>query len=146
MGVRLAPSHCAVHVNRFGGDNGKFGNDQNRSGQRNGNGNGHRAGGGFKYRNEVQCTACKTFGHSIGDNVCRICAQVSFVNTYISKEPDSAKKNASAFEMANNKKRISKVRETFPEAFFDNMTDDEEQFTLCKLARAWQPDTDSDSD
>jgi hypothetical protein len=133
------------HVNRFGGDNGSYGSDQNRN--NNGNRNGNRnSGGSFKYRNEVQCTACKTFGHSIGDNVCRICAQVSFVNSYIDKEPDNAKKNASAFEMANNKKRINKVRETFPEAFFDNMTDEEEQFTLCKLARAWQPDTESESD
>ena len=127
-----------LHVNRFGGDTGKHGSDQNRNGNRNGSGN-------FKFRNEVQCTACKTFGHSIGDNVCRICAQVSFVNSYIDKEPDNAKKNASAFEMANNRKRSNKVREAFPEAFFDNMTDEEEQFTLCKLARAWQPDTESES-
>jgi hypothetical protein len=43
--------------------------------------------------------------------------------------------------MANTKKRINKVRETFPDSFFDGMTEEEEQFTLCKLARAWQPDT-----
>jgi hypothetical protein len=128
------------HINRFGGDTGKYGSDQTRHG----NGN-HKSGGNFKYRNEVQCNACKTFGHSIGNNVCQICTQVSFVNSYIDKEPDNAKKNASAFEMANNKKRINKVRETFPGAFFDNMTEEEEQFTLCKLVRAWQPDTESES-
>jgi hypothetical protein len=59
---------------------------------------------------------------------------------------DNAKKNASAFEMANNKKRISKVKETFPEAFTDNMTEEEQQFTLCKLARVWQQDSDSDAE
>jgi hypothetical protein len=53
------------HINRFGGDTGKYGSDQNR------NGNGNRnSGGNFKYRNEVQCNACKTYEHSIGDNVC----------------------------------------------------------------------------
>jgi hypothetical protein len=36
--------------------------------------------------------------------------------------------------MANNNKRINKVRETFPDAFFDDMTDEEQQFTPCKLA------------
>jgi hypothetical protein len=48
--------------------------------------------------------------------------------------------------MANNKKRISKVKETFPEAFTDNMTEGEQQFTLGKLARVWQQDLDSDSE
>jgi hypothetical protein len=53
------------HINRFGGGTGKYGSDQNR------NGNGNRnSGGNFKYRNEVQCNACKTYEHSIGDNVC----------------------------------------------------------------------------
>ena len=130
-------------INRFGGSGDA--NNQNRNSDRNSDRNsGSRAP--FKYRNEIQCTACKTFGHSIGDNVCRICAQVSFVNTYISTEPDNAKKNARAFEMANNKKRINKVKETFPEAFTDNMTEEEQQFTLCKLARVWQQDSDSDAE
>jgi hypothetical protein len=92
------------HINWFGGKTGKYGSDQNR------NGNGNRSSSGnFKYRNQVQYNACKTFGHSIGNSVCRICAQVSFVNSYINKEPDNTKKNASASEMANNKKRINKV-------------------------------------
>jgi hypothetical protein len=65
-------------INSFGGDTGKYGSDQNR----NGNGN-CNSGGNVKYRNEVQCNTCKTFGRSIGDNVCRICAQLSFVNSYI---------------------------------------------------------------
>jgi hypothetical protein len=62
------------HINRFGG-----GGDRNTDNHQNRN-SGSRAP--FKYKNEIQCTSCKTFGHSIGDNVCRICAQVSFVNTY----------------------------------------------------------------
>jgi hypothetical protein len=126
------------HTNRFGG-----------GGDRNPDNNQHRNSGNkapFKYKNEIQCTACKSFGHSTGDNVCCICAQVSFVNNYIAKEPDNAKKNASAFEMANNKKNINKVKETFPEAFTDNMTEEEQQFTLCKLARVWQQDLDSDAE
>jgi hypothetical protein len=93
----------------------------------------------YMYRNEVQCNARQTFGRSIGDNVCQICAQVSFANSFIDKEPGNAKKNSSAFEMINNKKRINKVRETFPNAFFNNMTDEEEQFTLCKLTRNRNP-------
>jgi hypothetical protein len=126
------------HINRFGG-----GGDRNTDSNQNRNSSSQTP---FKYKNEIQCTACKTFGHSIGDNVCHICAQVSFVNIYTAKEPDNAKKNASAFKMANNKKRISKVKETFPEAFIDNMTEEERQFTLCKLARVWQQDLDSDAE
>jgi hypothetical protein len=126
------------HINRFGG-----GGDRNTDNNQNRNSGTSRAP--FKYKNEIQCTACKTFGHSIGDNVCRICP--SQLRQHVYREgTDNAKKNASAFEMANNKKRISKVKETFPEAFTDNMREEEQQFTLCKLARVWQQDSDSDSD
>jgi hypothetical protein len=48
--------------------------------------------------------------------------------------------------MANKKKRISKVKETFPEAFTDNMIEEEQQFTLCKLAGVWQQDSDLDAE
>jgi hypothetical protein len=68
-------------------------------------------------------------------SVCSFNRMAHTANTYIAKVADNAKKNASAFEMANNKKRISKVKETFPEAFTDNMIEEEQQFTLCKFAR-----------
>jgi hypothetical protein len=80
-------------INRFGEGSGKFGNS-NGNGNGNGNRNGQRSP--CKYRNEVRCEACKTFGHCIGDNVCRIAAQVHHVSAYKEKAPDNAKKNASA--------------------------------------------------
>jgi hypothetical protein len=55
------------------------------------------------------------------------------------------KENASALEMANNKNCINKVRETFQEAFFGNMMDEEKQFTLCKLDHTWQPNRELES-
>jgi hypothetical protein len=128
-------------INRFGEGSGKFGtNNSNQNG--NGNRNGQRSP--FKYRNEVQCEACKTYGHCIGDNVCRIAAQVHHVNAYKDKAPDNAKKNASAFATANNKAKINLVKTNFPDTFHEDMTEEEEEYTICQMARMMQPDSDTE--
>ena len=128
-------------INRFGEGSGKFGNS-NGNGNGNSNRNGQRSP--FKYRNEVQCEACKTFGHCIGDNVCRIAAQVHHVNAYKEKAPDNAKKNASAFATANNKATIKLVKTNFPDTFHNGMTEEEEDYTICQMARMMQPDSDTE--
>jgi hypothetical protein len=117
-------------INKSGDGGGKFG------GNGNGNGNSNRNGQHtpFKYRNEVQCEACKTFGHCIGNNVCQIAAQVHLVNAYKEKAPNNAKKNALAFAMANNKAKI-----IFRGTFHDGMTEEEEEYAICQMARMMQP-------
>jgi hypothetical protein len=100
-------------INRFGEGSGESGNNNcNGNGNGNGNRNGQRSP--FKYRNKVQCEACKTFGHCIGDNVCRIAVQVHHVNAYKEKAPDNVKKYASVFATANNKATIKLVKTNFP--------------------------------
>jgi hypothetical protein len=96
----------------------------------------------FKYRNKVQCEACKTSGHCIGNNVCRIAAQVHHVSAYTEKAPDNAKKNASAFAMTNNKATIKLVKANFPDTFHDGITEEEEDYTIYQMARMMQPDSD----
>lgn len=66
----------------------------------------------FKYRREVQCRVCKTFGHDIDDEgtTCRFGAQCFNCIQYFENNGDEAKKNASAYTAANNKKTISMLQ------------------------------------
>ena len=124
MSIPLQPQ-----INRFSSNgNGGNGRDPNRQ--------------PFQYRNPVQCKACKTFGHCIGDNVCRFSAQCLFATEYNDKEPAEAKANATAFATANNKNKISKVKLLHPTAFNPDMSLEEEEYTLCMIARVMQEKDD----
>ena len=66
----------------------------------------------FKYRREVQCRVCKTFGHDIDDEgtTCRFGAQCFNCIQFFDNNGDEAKKNAVAYTAANNKKTISMLK------------------------------------
>jgi hypothetical protein len=127
-------------INKFGDGGRNFGGNGNVSGNSNRNGQCSP----FKYRNEVQCEACKIFVHCIGLNVCQIAAQVHHVNAYKEKAPDNAKKDASAFATANNKAKINLVKTNFPDTFHDGLTKEEEEYTICQMARMVQPGSDTE--
>ncbi len=87
-----------------------------------------------QYKNPVQCTSCKLFGHCIETQVCRFSAQLMFAKTYIEAHADRAKTNAEAYNAANNKNKVNKIYKQFPEKFDDYMTDEERENTRYELA------------
>ena len=86
----------------------------------------------FQYRIQKQCSACKVWGHDIDEQVCRICAQVKFCNEYIMNHPEKANKNATAFALAHNRTKVSRVRQALGEQY--DYEDDED--TIMSFARA----------
>jgi hypothetical protein len=94
----------------------------------------------FKYKNEVQCTARKMFGHDIKLNVCRFCAQYHHTSRYANKFPDETLKNASAFASAQDKTKVNKAKVSFPNLFHPDMTEDDEMDALAHIAMVMYPD------
>ena len=88
----------------------------------------------FQHKVQKQCTACRVWGHDIDEQVCRICAQVTFCNEYIQTNPEKAHKNATAFALAHNRTRVAKVRQALGDIYPTNQEDDEE--TIMSFARA----------
>jgi hypothetical protein len=98
----------------------------------------------FQYRNEVQCTACKMFGHDIKLNVCRFCAQYHHTSRYAEKFPEETLKNASAFASAQDKAKVNKAKVSFPNLFHPDMTEDDEMDALAHIAMVMYPDKQED--
>jgi hypothetical protein len=94
----------------------------------------------FQYKNEVQFTACKTFGHDIKINVCRFCAQYHHSSKYASKFPEETLKNASAFASAQDKAKVTKAKISFPNIFHPDMTESDEMDALAHIAKAMYPE------
>jgi hypothetical protein len=76
-------------------------------------------------KNPVQCTSCKLFGHCIETQVCRFSAQLMYAKAYIEAHADRAKTNAESYNAANNKNKVNKIYQQFPETFDEYMTDKE---------------------
>ena len=57
----------------------------------------------------VQCPACQCGGHQIGDQVCRIGAQVHHIEAYKEKHPQEFRQNAMRYKTMNVPKIISKL-------------------------------------
>ena len=83
----------------------------------------------FKYKNEVQCTACKMFGHDIKMNVCRFGAQYHHTFKFANKFPDETHKNASAFASAQDKAKVTKAKSSFPKL----------STQICPKMTKWMP-------
>jgi hypothetical protein len=98
----------------------------------------------FKYKNEIQCTACKTFGHDIKLNVCRFSAQHHHAMKFATKFPEETIKNASAYASAQDKAKVTKAKATFPNLFHPDMTEDDEMDALAHIAMMMYPDRQED--
>jgi hypothetical protein len=98
----------------------------------------------FRYKNEVQCTACKMFGHDIKLNVCRFCAQYHHTSRYATKFPEETLKNASAFASAQDKAKVNKAKVSFPNLFHPDMTEEDEMDALAHIAMVMYPDKQED--
>lgn len=102
-----------------------------------------------KSENKKQCPACKTYGHAIGDDICRITAQTYFINKYMDAHPATYEQNAINHNNVNNKKRISQAIAQLPEAFNEYQTPEEQTRLLSKMATMLHqplPSDTSDSD
>jgi hypothetical protein len=109
----------------------------NKFGQPRNEGSNDRENGGRRrpqYKNPVQCNSCKLFGHGIDTQVCRFTAQLMYANEYIATHADCAKSNAEAYNAANNKNKVNKIYQQFPEKFDDYMTEEERETTRYELA------------
>jgi hypothetical protein len=99
----------------------------------------------FKYKNKVQCSACKMFGHDIKLNVCQFCAQFHHSTKYSQKHPDETLKNASAFALAQDKAKVNKAKAAFPKLFHPDMSESDEMDALAQIALVMYPNDDKDT-
>jgi hypothetical protein len=96
-----------------------------------------------QYKNPVQCASCRLFGHCIDTQVCRFSAQLMYANEYIDANKEKAKTNAEAYKAANNKTKVNKIYQQFPEKFDESMTEEEREYTRYELASTfYNQDTD----
>ena len=63
----------------------------------------------FQYRRQVQCRVCRTFGHDTDEDICRIGAQVQHILNFQTQDPGAMDKNATAYNLANNRSTIKMV-------------------------------------
>ena len=87
-----------------------------KDGKDNGKDNTRRNNFKFKYRREVQCSCCHAYGHDIDEDVCRIGAQTFHSHQFWVNYADKAKKNATAYSMANNRNQVKNTRQVMPDA------------------------------
>jgi hypothetical protein len=120
----------------------------NKFGQPRKEGSNERDGGRrqHQYKNPVQCASCKLFGHCIDTQVCRFSAQIIYAQEYIAKNADKAKSNAEAYNAANNKTKVNKIYQQFPEKFDDFMTEEERENTRYELASTFFNQTHDNTD
>ena len=97
-------------------------------------------------KNPVQCTSCKLFGHCIDTQVCRFSAQLMFATDYIAEHKERAKSNAEAYNAANNKNKVNKIYQQFPEKFDEYMTEEEREATRYELANTFYSKSTDDRD
>jgi hypothetical protein len=117
----------------------------NKFGQPRKDGSNDKEGGRrqHQYKNPVQCASCRLFGHCIDTQVCRFSAQLMYANEYIDANKEKAKTNAEAYKAANNKTKVNKIYQQFPEKFDESMTEEEREYTRYELASTfYNQDTD----
>ena len=130
MGIPNNPT-----LNKFGQPRNKGSNDRENGGRRQ-----------PQYKNPVQCNSCKLFRHGIDTQVCRFSAQLMYANEYIATHADCPKSNAEAYNAANNKNKVNKIYQQFPEKFDDYMTEEEQETTRYELATTFYYRNTDDQD
>jgi hypothetical protein len=72
--------------------------------------NNRRTNSKFKYRREVQCSVCHGYGHDIDEDICRVGAQSYHSHQFWLNYSEKAKKNATAYSMANNRNQVKNTQ------------------------------------
>jgi hypothetical protein len=131
--VSTIPSNPTL--NKFGQPRNENSNDKDNGGRRR-----------PQYKNPVQCTSCKLFGHCIETQVCRFSAQLMFAKEYIGAHGNRAKSNAEAYNAANNRNKVNKIYQQFPEKFDEHMTEEERETARYELATTFYCKSTDDQD
>jgi hypothetical protein len=121
-------------VNKFGQPRNENSNDRDKGGRR------------PQYKNPVQCTSCKLFGHCIETQVCRFSAQLMYAKEYINENASRSKANAEAYKAANNRNKVNKIYQQFPEKFDDFMTEEERETARYEMATTFYCQSIDDQD
>jgi hypothetical protein len=122
-------------LNKFGQPRNEGSNDRDNGGRRR-----------PQYKNPVQCTSCKLFGHCIETQVCRFSAQLMYAKEYIEEHGSRAKSNAEAYNAANNRNKVNKIYQQFPEKFDDYMTEEERENARYEMATTFYCKSADDQD
>ena len=78
--------------------------------------NGYSKEGSQRYslRNKKQCACCKMAGHSIGDQICRIGAQISHATKFATTNKETYDTNADKYYKSNRPVMINRVMRSLP--------------------------------
>jgi hypothetical protein len=68
----------------------------------------------FSLRNKKQCACCKMAGHSIGDQICRIGAQMAHTTKYAAANKETYETNADKYFKSNRPVLINRVMMAYP--------------------------------
>ena len=83
--------------------------------------NGYSREGSQRYslRNKKQCACCKMAGHSIGDQICRIGAQISHATKFATTNKETYDTNADKYYKSNRPVMINRVMRSLPTSASD---------------------------
>lgn len=75
----------------------------------------------FSLRNKKQCACCKMAGHSIGEQICRVGAQMAHVTKFATANKETYDANADKYYKSNRPVHINRVMRAYP----DHTTEEE---------------------
>ena len=96
----------------------------------------------FEYRNKIQCTCCQLYGHNIGDQICRIGAQMYHAKEYSVKHPAEYKTNADKHRQMNQKNIVKFVNNTSKMLYTKHEHEQERENMISMLDKTTDPDHD----
>ncbi|VEU36945.1 unnamed protein product [Pseudo-nitzschia multistriata] len=86
----------------------------------------------FEYKNKVQCECCKTYGHNVGDQICRFGAQLHYAQQFASTKPTDFKMNAIKHNNMHTKKVVNHFESTLKDR---HITEEEHERKREELAQ-----------
>jgi hypothetical protein len=69
-----------------------------------------------------------------------------YAKDYTNANADKAKTNAEAYNAANNKTKVNKIYQQFPEKFDESMTEEEREITRYELASTFYNQDDDNKE
>ena len=101
--------------------------------------NGYSKEGSQRYslRNKKQCACCKMAGHSIGDQICRIGAQISHATKFATTNKETYDTNADKYYKSNRPVMINRVMRSLPTSATDE--------TIREECEEWIKDDEEDN-
>ncbi len=78
--------------------------------------------------------------------MCRFSAQLMYAKEYIQENASRSKANAEAYKAANNRNKVNKIYQQFPEKFDDFMMEEERDTARYELATSFYCKSTDDQD